>query len=69
MSIVCLNKKYSTTRLLIQNKPKIINNPKDKFETVVFLAEDEGRKSEGGLGTKVYFKKSFEDKPLSVFFL
>ena len=48
----CLDEKYSTTRLLTQ----------DKFETVLFLPEGEGRKGEGGLRTKGYFKKSFEDK-------
>jgi len=43
---------------------KIIGNPEDKFETTLFLPEGEGRKAEGGLRTKDYFKKSFEDKPL-----
>lgn len=61
---ICLDKNYSTTRLLTQEKPVIINNPGDKFETVLFLPEGEGRKGEGGLRTKGYFKRSFEDKPL-----
>jgi glycosyltransferase involved in cell wall biosynthesis len=61
---LCLNESYSTTRLLTQEKPEIINSPEDKFETVLFLPEGEGRKGEGGLRTKGYFKKSFEDKPL-----
>jgi len=43
---------------------KLIGNPEDKFETTLFLPEGEGRKGEGGLRTKGYFKKSFEDKPL-----
>ena len=55
---------YSTTRLLIKEKPEIINNPADKFETVLFLPEGEDRKGEGGLRTKGYFKKSHENKPL-----
>ena len=36
----------------------------DKFESVLFLHVDEGRKGEGGLRTKGYFKKSYENKPL-----
>ena len=62
--MICLNENYSTTRLLTQEKPEIINNPEDKFETVLFLPEGENRKGEGGLRTKEYFKKSYTDKPL-----
>ncbi|MDQ1243689.1 MAG: hypothetical protein QG565_29 [Campylobacterota bacterium] len=61
---LCLDEKYSTTRLLIQEKPEIINSAEDKFETVLFLPDVEGRKGEGGLRTKGYFKKSYENKPL-----
>jgi len=43
---------------------KLIGNPDDKFETVLFLPEGEERQGEGGLRMKGYFKKSFEDKPL-----
>jgi len=42
---------------------KLIGSLEDKFETVLFLPEGEGRKGEGGLRTKGYFKKSFKDKP------
>ncbi len=35
-----------------------------KFETILFLPDKEERKGEGGLRTKGYFKKSYEDKPL-----
>ena len=62
--ILSLDEGYSTTRLLTQEKPQIINTPEDKFETVLFLPEGENRKGEGGLRTKGYFKKSYEDKPL-----
>ena len=62
--ILSLDEGYSTTRLLTQEKPQIINTPEDKFETVLFLPEGENRKGEGGLRTKGYFKKSFDDKPL-----
>lgn len=61
---LCLDQKYSTTRLLTQEKLGIINSSEDKFETILFLPEGEGRKGEGGLRTKGYFKNSFEGKPL-----
>jgi glycosyltransferase involved in cell wall biosynthesis len=64
ISTICLNENYSTTRLLTKEKPKIINNPEDKFESVLFLPVGEDRKGEGGLRTKGFFKKSYEDKPL-----
>lgn len=43
----------------IQNS-KFIGNPEDKFETMLFLPEGEGRIGEGGLRTKGYFKFSYE---------
>ena len=46
--ILSLDEGYSTTRLLTQEKPQIINTPEDKFETVLFLPEGENRKGEGG---------------------
>ena len=64
MNAICLDENYSTTRLVIKEKPEIVNNSEDKFETVLFLPEGEGRKGEGGLRTKGYFKKSYEGKPL-----
>jgi len=63
-NIICLDKNYSTTRLLTQEKPTIIHNSSEKLETVLFLPRNEERKGEGGLRTKGYFKKSYEDKPL-----
>jgi len=62
--IFCLNNDFSTTRLVTREKPRIENKPEDKFETILFLTVGEGRKGEGGLRTKGYFKKSFPDKPL-----
>lgn len=61
---VCLNNKYSTTSLVTEEKPEIINNHTDKFESVLLLVGDENRKGEGGLRTHGYFKKSYDDKPL-----
>jgi len=39
---------------------KVIPKPEDKFETMLFLPEGEGRKGEGGLRTRGYFKFSYE---------
>lgn len=64
INTICLDEKYSTTKMLIDKIPETINNSEDKFESVLFLPKGENRKGEGGLRTKGYFKKSFEDKPL-----
>lgn len=61
---LCLDENYSTTRLLTKEKPNIISDVQDKLETLLFLHDGENRKGEGGLRTKGYFKKSFENKPL-----
>jgi len=61
---ICLDKNFSTTRLLTEKKPIIENSPEYKFETILFLPEDENRQGEGGLRTKWYFKKSYDNKPL-----
>ena len=61
---ICFDEKYSTTQLLIKNKPKIINKPTDKFESVLFLPENSTRKGEGGFRTSGYFKTSYDNKPL-----
>jgi len=63
-NIICLDDKYSTTRLLTKEKPKMTNKSEDIFEFVLLLQEDEDRKGEGGLRTQGYFKKSYDDKPL-----
>jgi glycosyltransferase involved in cell wall biosynthesis len=63
-STLCLNENYSTTKLVTNDKPQIVNNPDEKFESLLFLPFVEGRKGEGGLRTKGYFKKSYENKPL-----
>ncbi|MCK5789071.1 MAG: glycosyltransferase, partial [Chlamydiia bacterium] len=47
-----------------KEKPVVESKPEDKFETILFLPEGETRKGEGGLRTKGYFKKSYEEKPL-----
>jgi len=50
--------KINNPTLKIQNS-KLIGKPEDKFETMLFLPEGEGRKGEGGLRTKGYFKFSY----------
>ncbi|GAB6069491.1 glycosyltransferase family 2 protein [Thiomicrorhabdus hydrogeniphila] len=66
-----LNKNYSTTRRvqkmdaeLVIAEIKAAYKPEDKFETVLFLPEGEGRQGEGGLRTQGHFKKKQEDKTL-----
>jgi len=61
---ICIDKRYSTTRLVSKEKPLINNNPNDKFHTVLFLPIGEGRKGDGGLRTRGYLKKTYPDKPL-----
>jgi len=61
MKIFCLDKKYSTTRILIDERPIIVNKPEDKFQNLLFLPDGEGRKGEGGLRTKGYFKHSYQN--------
>ncbi len=63
-AVICLNKEFSTTRMLTRQKPLIANQPSDKFETMLFLPEGQGRKGEGGLRTKGYFKYTLPGKPL-----
>lgn len=55
---------YSTTRLVVDEKPHFVSLPEEKFETILFLPEREGRLGEGGLRTKGYFKRSYDDRPL-----
>jgi len=61
---ILLNEDYSTTKLLTREEPELVNSPEDKFKTILFLPEGEDRVGEGGLRTKGYFKKSYENKPL-----
>lgn len=58
------NELYSTKKMLIQESPEILSYPEDKFKNILFLPPKEGRKGEGGLRTKGYFKKSYKNKPL-----
>jgi glycosyltransferase involved in cell wall biosynthesis len=62
--VSCLNPQYSTTRIVTTERPKIGNDSSSKFQTELFLPAQPQRQGEGGLRTKGYFKKSFQDKPL-----
>lgn len=62
--MLCLDKAFSTTRQITKQKPVIEAQSEDKFESVLFLPEGEGRQGEGGLRTQGYFKTSLKDKPL-----
>ncbi|MDY0221997.1 MAG: glycosyltransferase family 2 protein [Desulfobacterium sp.] len=64
INAICLDDKYSTTKFTTQEKPEIVSSADDKFGSVLLLPEGEGRKGEGGLRTKGYFKTSYEDKPI-----
>jgi len=48
----------------MQEKLSLVNNPKNKFESILFLPNGENRKGEGGFRTNGYFKKSYNSKPL-----
>ncbi len=58
------DKNYSTTSLLTKEKPILEQKPEYKIESKLFLPPNSERKGEGGLRTKGYFKKSYDNKPL-----
>lgn len=62
--IICLDKNYSTTRLVTKKKPENFDNSNSKFQSHLFFSSSEGIIAEGGLRGKNYFKKSYDDKPL-----
>ena len=61
---ITLNSNYSTTRLLTKEKPILEQRPEYKIESKLFLPPSPEQKGEGGLRTKGYFKKSYDNKPL-----
>lgn len=62
--IICLDKNYSTTKLITKKKPENINNSNGKYESYLFFPANESRIAEGGLRSKDYFKQSYDNKPL-----
>lgn len=62
--IECLDANYSTTRLVTRQQSVLDNYTDAECTSMWFLPDGEGRKDEGGLRTKGYFKQSLPDKPL-----
>ena len=52
---------FNTTRYFTKLKPTIINHVEDKFESKLFLDENNSRKGFGGLRYKNFFKVSIKD--------
>ena len=59
---ITLDPNFSTTRLVTQEKPVITNDPSSKVQSVLFLPPNPERRGEGGLRTKGYFKKSYDEE-------
>ncbi|CCI08774.1 glycosyltransferase family 2 protein [Microcystis aeruginosa] len=59
---IALDPNFSTTRLVMREKPVIINDPSSKVQSVLFLPPNPERRGEGGLRTKGYFKKSYDEE-------
>ena len=59
---IALDRNFSTTRLVTREKPVITNDPSSKVESVLFLPPNPERKGEGGLRTKGYFKRSYDQE-------
>lgn len=61
---ICLDPKYSSTRLLVTERPQAADDENSATHVMFFAPFRTGRQGEGGLRTKGYFKKTFPDKPL-----
>lgn len=59
-----LNPIYSTLRHLTKDKPTLEQKKENVLNPRLFLPPNPKRKSEGGLRTKGFFKRSYENKPL-----
>lgn len=63
--MICIDKSYSTTRLLTREQPMVEGKREDEFETVLVIPEAAAdRQGEGGLRTEGYFKKGDTKRPL-----
>lgn len=61
----CLDKKYSTTRLVTRKEPAVFNKEnQNELKSIVSLPSMAGRQGEGGLRTKGYFKENFPSRPI-----
>lgn len=64
--VIELDPNFSTTRLVMREKPVIVNDPSSKVQSLLFLPPNSERRREGGLRTQGYFKHSYrEDNGLS----
>lgn len=61
---LCLDKNYSTTRLITEERPVVAINEEDALDSFLFLPTNTKREGEGGLRTKGYFKQSYQKQPL-----
>jgi len=61
---ICLNNNFSTTKLLLNDQPMYNTFFSDEYNAMMLLPEEKNRQGEGGLRTKGYFKKSYDNKPL-----
>lgn len=62
--LICLDNVYSTTRLLTSVKPVVEDKLECKYQSALYLPKGKWARTEGGLRTQGYFKKSHLDKPL-----
>jgi glycosyltransferase involved in cell wall biosynthesis len=58
------NTLFSTTKLLVKEKPILDQNSEYKLVSKLFLPINIKRKEEGGLRKQGFFKKSYKNKPL-----
>ena len=56
-----LDPNFSTTRLVTQERPVIVNDSASKVQFSLFLPPNPERKAEGGLRTQGYFKRSYDE--------
>jgi glycosyltransferase involved in cell wall biosynthesis len=63
-NIICKDSAYSTTHLVVNDRPVVEQQADNKYESILFLPEAIGRRGVGGLRTKEYFKATLTDKPL-----
>lgn len=61
MEFINLEPKFSTTRIVTREKPTIANDSFSKVQSFLFLPSNPERKGEGGLRTKGYFKRSYNE--------
>ncbi len=59
-----MDENYNATRLLTKEVPTVEDKPEYKLKPILSLPHNLERKGVGGLRTKGYFKKSYENKPL-----